>query len=115
MNKIEIKCVVCASKTEEVKDLVITSTVQGREIIITGLTGTRCPECDEQYVDAESSKKALNIANKFRKPAIVFKRKVTISGGRRVIGIPEEIDRARGKKENVDLWLEGNKIVAEVY
>jgi hypothetical protein len=45
----------------------------------------------------------------------VFKRKVTVSGGRRVIGIPEEIDRALGKKENVDIWLEGNKIVAEIY
>jgi YgiT-type zinc finger domain-containing protein len=63
MNKIEIKCVVCASKTEEAKDLVITSTVQSREIVITGLTGTRCPQCGEQYVDAESSRKALMIAN----------------------------------------------------
>ncbi|MBU4077672.1 MAG: hypothetical protein KKD46_02220 [Euryarchaeota archaeon] len=45
----------------------------------------------------------------------MFKRKVTVSGGRRVIGIPEEIDRALGKKENVDIWLEGNKIVAEIY
>lgn len=43
MKKIDIKCVVCASKTEEAMDLVITSTVQGREIVITGLTGTRCP------------------------------------------------------------------------
>ncbi len=115
MNKIEIKCVVCASKTEEVTDLIITSTIQGREIVITGLSGTRCPECGEQYLDAESSRRALKIANKFRKPAIVFRRKVTVSGGRRVIGIPEEIDRALGKKENVDLWLEGDKIIAEVY
>ncbi len=77
MNKIEIKCVVCTLKTEEAKDLVITSTVRGREIVIIGLTGTCCPECGEQYVDAESSRKALKIANKFRKPAIVFKRKVS--------------------------------------
>ncbi|MCX9085258.1 MAG: YgiT-type zinc finger protein [Candidatus Methanoperedens sp.] len=115
MTKNEIKCVMCAGQTEEAKDIVITSTVQGREIIITGLTGTRCPGCGEQYVDAESSKKAIETANKFRKPAIIFKRKVTVSGGRRVIGIPEEIDRALGKKDNVDLWLEGDKIVAQVY
>lgn len=115
MSKTNIKCIVCASQTEEANDLIITSTVQGREIVITGLTGRRCLECGEQYVDAGSSKKALEIAKKFRKPAIVFKRKVTVSGGRRVIGIPEEIDRALGKKENVDLWLEGDKIVAEVY
>lgn len=115
MAKNKIKCVMCAAQTEEAKDIVITSTIQGREIIITGLTGTRCPECGEQYVDAESSKKALETANKFRRPAIVFKRKVTVSGGRRVIGIPEEIDRALGNKENVNLWLEGDKIVAEVY
>jgi len=114
MNKIDNKCVVCAAKTEGANDLVITSTVQGREIVITGLTGTRCSECGEQYIDAESTRRALKIANKFRKPAIVFKRKVTVSGGRRVIGIPEEIDRALGKKENVDLWLEGNKLVAEI-
>lgn len=62
MNKIEIECIVCASKTEEAKDLVITSKVHGREIVITGLTGTRCLECGEQYVDAESSRKALEIA-----------------------------------------------------
>ncbi|CAG0960012.1 MAG: YgiT-type zinc finger protein [Candidatus Methanoperedens sp.] len=115
MNNKEIKCVMCGAQTEEAKDIVITSTIQSREIVITGLTGTRCPECGEQYVDSESSKKALEVANKFRKPAIVFKRKVTVSGGRRVIGIPEEIDRALGKKENVDIWLEGDKIVAEVY
>ncbi len=115
MTEMNIKCIVCAAQTEEAKDLVITSTVQGREIVIAGLTGNRCPKCGEQYIDAESSKRALELANKFRKPAIVFKRKVTVSGGRRVIGIPEEIDRALGKKENVDLWLEGDKIVAEVY
>ena len=57
----------------------------------------------------------METSNKFRKPAIIFKRKVTVSGGRRVIGIPEEIDRALGKKENVDLWLEGDKIFAAVY
>jgi YgiT-type zinc finger domain-containing protein len=62
----------CGAQTEEAKDLVITSTIQGREIVITGLSGTRCPECGEQYVDAESSKKALETANKFRKPAIIF-------------------------------------------
>jgi YgiT-type zinc finger domain-containing protein len=114
LNK-EIKCIVCGTQTVEVKDITITSTVQGREIVITGLTGTRCPNCLEQYVDAESSRRALEIANKFRKPAIIFKRKITTSGGRRVLGIPEEIDRALGKKENADIWLEGDKIVAEVY
>ncbi|VVB90478.1 Antitoxin component of bacterial toxin-antitoxin system, MqsA [uncultured archaeon] len=114
MNK-EIKCIVCGTQTVEVRDITITSTVQGREIVITGLTGTRCPNCLEQYVDAESSRRALEIANKFRKPAIIFKRKITTSGGRRVLGIPEEIDRALGKKENADIWLEGDKIVAEVY
>ncbi len=114
MNK-EIKCIVCGTQIVEVKDITITSTVQGREIVITGLTGTRCPNCLEQYVDAESSRRALEIANKFRKPAIIFKRKITTSGGRRVLGIPEEIDRALGKKENADIWLEGDKIVAEVY
>lgn len=114
MNK-EIKCIVCGTQTVEVKDITITSTVQGREIVITGLTGTRCPNCLEQYVDAESSRRALEIANKFRKPVIIFKRKITTSGGRRVLGIPEEIDRALGKKENADIWLEGDKIVAEVY
>ena len=114
MSKLDLKCVMCAVQTEEVKDLIITSTGQGREIVITGLTGTHCPECGEQYVDAKSSRKAMEIVKKFRKPAIVFKRRVTLSGGRRVIGIPEEIDRALGKKEN-NLWLEGDKIIAEVY
>jgi hypothetical protein len=57
----------------------------------------------------------LDIAGRYRKPAVVFRRKITKSGGRRVIGLPEEIDRALGKKENVDIWLEGDKIVAEVY
>lgn len=115
MSNPEINCVVCGAKTEKAMDISVFSTIQGREIIITGLSGTRCPECQEQYLDAESSKKALETANKFRKPAIVFKRKITTSGGRRVIGIPEEIDRALGKKENADIWLEGTKIVAEVY
>jgi len=102
-------------KTEKAMDISIISTIQGREIIIAGLTGTRCPGCHEQYIDAQSSRKALETAKKFRKPGIVFKRKITTSGGQRVIGIPEEIDIYLGKKENADIWLEGNKIVAEVY
>jgi len=115
MSEIEIKCTECAAQTKEARDIILTTTVDGREVVITGLTGSRCSVCGEEYLDADSSEKAFEIANKFRKPAIIFKRKVTISGGRRVIGIPEEIDRALGKKENVDLWLEGNKIVAQVY
>jgi hypothetical protein len=62
-----------------------------------------------------SLNKVEDIVKKFKKPNVIFKRKITISGGRRVIGIPEEIDRALGKKENADIWLEGDKIVAEVY
>lgn len=111
----KIKCVVCGTQTGQVNDITLTSNIQGREVVIAGLSGTRCPVCREQYVDAKSSRRALEVAKKFRKPSIVFKRKITTSGGRRVIGIPEEIDRALGKKENVDLWLEGDKIVAEVY
>lgn len=115
MVETEIKCVQCGTKTSVVDDINFMATVEGREVIVTRLTGTRCPTCKEEYLGAESIKKVEDIVIKFRKPAIIFKRKVTVSGGRRVIGIPEEIDRALGKKENVDLWLEGNKLVAEVY
>jgi len=115
MSDIEIRCIVCGTQTKEAKDITITTTVEGREIVITGLTGSRCPTCGEEYLDADSSEKVEELIKKFRKPAVVFKRKITTSGGRRVIGIPEEIDRALGKKENVDIWLEGDKIVAEVY
>lgn len=115
MSEIEIKCAMCGTKTKEVKDITFTATVEGREIVITGLKGSRCPTCGEEYLDADSSEKVEEITKRFRKPAVVFKRKITVSGGRRVIGIPEEIDRALGKKENVDIWLEGDKIVAEVY
>ncbi len=111
----EIKCVECGTQTKEAKDITLTTTVDGRELVITRLTGSRCPLCGEEYVDAESAEKVEELSKKFRNPSVVFKRKITTSGGRRVIGIPEEIDRALGKKENVDLWLEGDKIVAEVY
>lgn len=66
MNKTGIKCIVCAAQTQEAKDIVITSRAQSREIAIMGLTGMRCHECGEQYVDAKSSRKALEIANKRR-------------------------------------------------
>ena len=115
MSQIEIKCTECGTQTKAAKDINIKTTIDGREIVITSLTGSRCPVCGEEYLDADSSEKSLEIALTFRKPAIVFKRKVTVSGGRRVIGIPEEIERALGKKENVDLWLEGNEIIAEIY
>lgn len=115
MSEMEIKCVQCGTQTKEASDITLITAVGGREIVITGLTGTRCPACGEEYVDARSAEKVEEIAKKFRKPAVVFKRKITTSGGRRVIGIPEEIDRALGKEENVDIWLEDNKIVAEVY
>ncbi len=115
MNEIEITCVMCGTKTKEVDNITFTATIEGREIVITRLAGTRCPNCGEEYLGADSLDKVEEITKKFRKPNIVFKRKITTSGGRRVIGIPEEIDRALGKKENVDIWLEGDKIVAEVY
>lgn len=115
MSEKDIKCVQCGSPTKETSDITLITTVEGREIVITRLTGTRCPACGEEYVDAESAEKVEELIKKFRKPAVVFKRKITKSGGRRVLGIPEEIDRALGKKENVDIWLEDDKIVAEVY
>jgi YgiT-type zinc finger domain-containing protein len=115
MSEIEIRCAACGTWTKEAKDITFIATVEAREIVITRLTGSRCQTCGEEYLDAESSEKVEEIVKKFRKPAVVFKRKITISGGRRVIGIPEEIDRALGKKENAEIWLEGDKIVAEVY
>jgi YgiT-type zinc finger domain-containing protein len=115
MGEIEIKCLLCGTKTKEVDDINFIATIDTREVIITRLTGTRCPDCGEEYLGADALDQVEEVTKKFRKPAIVFKRKVTVSGGRRVIGIPEEIDRALGKKENVNLWLEGDKIVAEVY
>ena len=111
----EIKCVECGERTKEAKDITINITVEGRGMVITGLTGFRCPTCGEEYLDADSAEKVEEISKKFRKPTVVFKRKITKSGGRRVIGIPEEIDKALGKKENVSIWLEDDKIVAEVY
>lgn len=62
-------------------DTLITA-VEGREVVITGLTGRRCPTCGEEYADAESAEKVEGIGKKFRKPAVVFKRKITKSGGR---------------------------------
>lgn len=115
MSKKEIKCVQCGSLTKEAADITLITATEGREIVITRLTGMRCPTCGEEYIDAESAEKVEDIIKKFRKPIVVFKRKITKSGGRRVLGIPEEIDRALGKKENVDIWMEDDKIVAEVY
>lgn len=115
MNEMEIKCVQCGTQTREATDITLITTVEGREIVITRLTGTRCPTCGEEFVDAASCEKVEDLIKKFRKPNVIFKRKITISGGRRVIGIPEEIDRALGKKDNAEIWLEGNKIIAEVY
>jgi YgiT-type zinc finger domain-containing protein len=115
MSETEIKCVQCGTQTREASDITLITSVEGREIVITRLTGARCPICGEEYVDAASCEKVEELIKKFRKPNVIFKRKITTSGGRRVIGIPEEIDRTLGKKENADIWLEGNKIVAEVY
>ncbi len=115
MKEIEISCVLCGTKTKKADNITFTATIEGREIVITNLTGTRCPNCGEEYLGADSLDKVEEATKKFRKPHVVFKRKITLSGGRRVIGIPEEIDRAIGKKQNVNIWLEDDKIVAEVY
>ena len=111
----EIKCVQCGARTIEASDITLITAVDKREVVITGLKGSRCPVCREEYLSAESAERAEQLLKKFQKPAVVFKRKITTSGGRRVIGIPEEIDRVLGKKENADVWLEGNKFITEVY
>ncbi len=86
MSEIEIKCVQCGTQTREASHITLITTVEGREIVITRLTGTRCPTCGEEYVDATSSEKVEELIKKFRKPNVIFKRKITTSGRRRVIG-----------------------------
>jgi len=81
MSEIEIKCLLCGTKTREVDDISFTATIEGREVVITRLTGTRCQNCGEEYLDADSLDKVEEITKKFRKPAVVFKRKITVSGG----------------------------------
>jgi len=41
------QCVVCGAKLDHSKNLEFKTSVSGREIIITNLSGAKCPECDE--------------------------------------------------------------------
>lgn len=56
-----VNCIKCGTETEKVHNITINPKFMGEEIIITGLTGRRCPKCKEQYVDSSSSKRAITI------------------------------------------------------
>lgn len=110
------QCVVCGAKLEASKHLEFRTTFNGREIIITNLSGSMCPECDEKYYDADASDKIDEVLVKYRQPVIKFKRKITESGERKVIGIPKELEEALHIKggEVVEISMEDKKIITEL-
>ncbi|NJD75677.1 MAG: YgiT-type zinc finger protein [Candidatus Methanoperedens sp.] len=71
MSKREIKCVQCGSQVKKATDITLITAVEGREVVVTGLTGTRCPTCGEEYADAESAEKVEEVIKKFRKPTVI--------------------------------------------
>jgi len=105
-------CQICGANVDESKDLTFTAPIGGRTLVIANLSGEICPKCGEMYFDPESDEKVDVIWHRFKQPSIVFERKLTQSGGRRVVGIPIEIENAilQGKK-NVKIWLEGENII----
>ncbi len=105
-------CEICGASVKESMDLTFTAPIEGRTLIIANLSGEICPKCGEAYFDPESDEKIDEIWQKFKQPSIVFERKLTQSGGRRVVGIPLEIENAilKGKKK-VKIWLEGGNII----
>ncbi len=110
------QCVVCGAKLEVSKNLEFKTSIGGRDIIITNLSGSRCPECDEKYYDADASDKIDEVLEKYTQPVVKFKRKIMESDDKKVIGIPEELEEALQIKggEEVEISLEGDKIISEI-
>lgn len=111
-----LKCVVCGSGLERTKNLEFKTSVGGREIIITNLSGAKCLECDEKYFDADASDQIDEVLNKYNQPVIKFKRKIIEHDDRKVIDIPLELEEALHIKvgEEVEISMEGNKIISQI-
>lgn len=111
-----MKCLVCEGNTRKASDLEFKVSYEGRDIIITNLSGELCPECGESYYDLSASERIDKAMQKYWQPSIKFKRKITTSGERKVIGIPKEVEEALKIEggEEVQISLEGRKIISEI-
>lgn len=110
------QCVVCGARLEHSKNLEFKTSVSGREIIITNLSGAKCLECDEKYFDADASDQIDEVMNKYTQPVIKFKRKIIEHDDRKVIDIPLELEEALHIKvgEEVEISMEGNRIISQI-
>jgi len=111
-----MKCVECGGLAEKVDDIEFSVDVGDKEVLITNLKGYRCAQCGAEYHSPETVEKVQEILKGIKKaPRVQFSRKLTRSGKRWVIGIPNEIMDALGLEggEKTRLHLSGRKIVAE--
>ena len=110
------QCVVCGSKLEHNKNLEFKTSLNGREIIITNLSGAKCPECGELYYDADASNQIDEVLSKYTQPVIKFKRKIIDQDNRKVIDIPLELEEALHIKggEDIEISMEGNRIISQI-
>ena len=110
------QCVVCGARLEHSKNLEFKTSVSGREIIITNLSGAKCLECDEKYFDADASDQIDEVLSKYTQPVIKFKRKIIEHDDRKVIDIPLELEEALHIKvgEEVEISMEGDRIISQI-
>jgi YgiT-type zinc finger domain-containing protein len=114
--KKRMKCVECGGPAGKVNDIEFSVDVQDKEVLITNLIGYRCTQCGAEYHSPETVEKVQEILTGIKKaPKVQFSRKLTRSGKRWVIGIPNELMDALGLEggEETRIHLAGRKIVAE--
>jgi YgiT-type zinc finger domain-containing protein len=111
-----MKCSVCGKTAKKVNDIEFVVDREDKEVMITNLTGYRCAQCGVEYHSADTIEKVQRILKTIKgTPKVRFARKLTRSGERWVLGIPNELMEALGLKggEVTKLHLSGRKIVAE--
>jgi YgiT-type zinc finger domain-containing protein len=103
------KCPNCDVEYEEVE-----TDFEYGDIVLRNVKATRCPRCGRELFTPEQYR-AIKERIQSVVPPLKLKRKISAAGKRPVIYLPEDVVRAVKIEvgDEVDIYVEGNKIIIE--
>jgi len=106
-----VKCWKCGTKLEEVETY-----FEAKGVILRGVKGMRCPrDGEEMFTEEQVEEIRRRIAQAADLKPLRLRRKVSASGKRPAVLLPEDLVRATGVKvgDEIDIYQEGRRIVIE--
>lgn len=106
-----VKCWRCGSELEEVETY-----FEAKGVVVRGVKGLRCPKDGEEiFTEEQVAEIRRRIAEAAKLKPLRLRRKLSASGKRPAVLLPEDIVRSTGVKvgDEIDIYQEGRRIVIE--